>query len=143
RSSASRATHTKAPCQTVGKLPNIRQAALGSVVVRARCGSCNSLLNQWLRDQSHLSRLGIAPALPHGMTNAAIDERTHPTPACTLEEARQLIDELRAEYQMLSTEEKLEVRWALEQAAQSATGGWDDATKTSRGSGVEGGCHAD
>jgi len=73
------------------------------------------------------------------MTNAAIDERTYRTPACTLEEARQLIDELRAEYQMLSAEEKLEVRWALEEAAQSATGRY----RISRGPGVEGGCHAD
>jgi hypothetical protein len=59
------------------------------------------------------------------MTNATTYELTERTPArgrtpaCTLEEARQLIDHLKADYQMLSESERREVRRALRGVAQS------------------------
>ena len=53
------------------------------------------------------------------MTNATSYELIERTPACTLEEARQLIDDLKAEYQMLSESERMEVRRALKEVAQS------------------------
>lgn len=53
------------------------------------------------------------------MTNATTYELMERTPACTLAEARQLIDDLKAEYQMLSESERQQVRRALRQAAQS------------------------
>jgi hypothetical protein len=53
------------------------------------------------------------------MTNATSYELIERKPACTLAEARQLIDDLKAEYQMLGESERLEVRRALKEVAQA------------------------
>ena len=54
------------------------------------------------------------------MTNTTTCELIERTPACTLAEARQLIDDLKAEYQMLSERERREVRQALREVAQGS-----------------------
>ena len=61
------------------------------------------------------------------MTNVATYESIQRTPACTLEEARQLIDDLRAEFGLLGESERMEVRRALEQYAQSLVDAGADA----------------
>jgi len=53
------------------------------------------------------------------MTNATTYELIPRTPACTLAEARQLIDDLKAEYQMLGDTGRREVRRALQEVALS------------------------
>ena len=54
------------------------------------------------------------------MNDKTNNERTERKPACTLEEARELIEALRARYQGLSPAERLEVRQALEEAMESS-----------------------
>jgi len=51
------------------------------------------------------------------MTDKTNSECSERKPACTLEEARELIEALRAQYQGLSPAEQLEVRQALQEAA--------------------------
>jgi hypothetical protein len=107
-----------------GNLPDIRQPRFGRLLAAFLAHRAKPLQHLYFQTIRARQCFGISAALSTGMTNATTYELTERTPgtrtpACTLEEARQLIDDLKAEYQMLSESERREVRQALKEVAQS------------------------
>jgi len=113
------------PRRISGKLPNTRHAVSGTNHQQIIKSSAKSLKNNRFyrtRDATLSGRsAALSPAMKHTTTHESLESTPQTrVPACTLEEARRLLAELKAEYDSLSPDERRAVREALADAAAEA-----------------------